>query len=207
MKLDIEEDINRLNHGIRLLKVQYDQYFAGGLPRPPLELRWQLEKIIKRHENTRKLTVTQRFQFNTLVGRFNSFLGLWNKHARAIEEGRPVPGSPRRAAPAADPVASREAGAEAKAAGQAAIIAQQVIEGADAGRPELHDFFERYKDVCRSAGQAVEGMSYSSFAQQIARKTEAVKSRAQCDAVRLRLTQEDGRLRLTAQPIRRKREP
>jgi len=87
MKLDIEEDINRLNHGIRLLKVQYDQYFAGGLPRPPLELRWQLEKIIKRHENTRKLTVTQRFQFNTLVGRFNSFLGT-STPGRSRKEGR-----------------------------------------------------------------------------------------------------------------------
>ena len=46
MNINIQEDIDRLGHGIRLLKVQYDQYFAGGLKRQPLELRWQMEKII-----------------------------------------------------------------------------------------------------------------------------------------------------------------
>jgi hypothetical protein len=44
----IDAELERLQVGLRQLKVQYDMFFAGSLPRPPVELRSELDKIVKR---------------------------------------------------------------------------------------------------------------------------------------------------------------
>ena len=54
---EFDADIARLEKGIRQLKIQYDMFFAGSIPKQPLELRNELEKIIRRnaHIPIRKL--------------------------------------------------------------------------------------------------------------------------------------------------------
>ena len=36
---EIEEDMQKLEHGIRRLRIQYEQFFGGGLKREPVMLR------------------------------------------------------------------------------------------------------------------------------------------------------------------------
>ena len=83
----IEADIHRLEIGIRQLKMQYDMFFAGSLPREPFELRSELESLIRRNSNATIGKYAHRFHFNTLVSRFNTLSELWCKTLRAREEG------------------------------------------------------------------------------------------------------------------------
>ena len=84
---EIEADIRKLETGLRQLKIQYDMFFNGALKVQPLELRHQLERIIKRYRNASMSKYATRFHFNTLVSRFNSLTELWGKTLRSIEEG------------------------------------------------------------------------------------------------------------------------
>ena len=84
---ELDADLARLQSGIRQLKIQYDMFFAGSIPRQPFELRGEIEKIIRRYSSTPIQKYAPRFHFNSLVSRFNSLSELWAKTIRALEEG------------------------------------------------------------------------------------------------------------------------
>jgi hypothetical protein len=92
LSTELENDLARLEAGIKRLKVQYDMFFAGSIPKQPFELRSEIEKIIRHHSRSPIRNYAHRFHFNSLVSRFNSLSELWAKTLRALEEGdRPAP--------------------------------------------------------------------------------------------------------------------
>lgn len=76
---DIDIQISRLEDGIRRLKIEFDIYFHGGAKRPPLESRARLESNLKRIADDRTLSYAQRYHFNAIVSRFNSYRELWRR--------------------------------------------------------------------------------------------------------------------------------
>ena len=198
--MNIEDDIVRLERGIRVLKIQYDQYFAGALARQPLDLRGEMETLIRKYSNAPIRRLAERFHFNTLVSRFNSLAELYENKLRAKEEGRPFPGLPV-------PRSEEEEGEERQVAAQdgngSRVLHQQLLRGPGDGA-SLRDFYDKFLEVRRSQGHPAQ-ISFSSFERQILRKSEAVKNRASCDAVRLRLTLVGDRVQLKAVPVRRRK--
>ena len=75
----LDQQISRLEDDIRRLKIEFDVYFNGGSKRPPLEARARLESNIKRTLDDRNLSYAQRYHFNALVSRFNSYRELWRR--------------------------------------------------------------------------------------------------------------------------------
>jgi len=76
---NIDQQVTRLEEDIRKLKIEFDIYFNGGLKRPPLESRARLEANLKRLADDRNLSYAQRYQFNSVVSRFNSYRELWRR--------------------------------------------------------------------------------------------------------------------------------
>jgi len=63
----IDEEMAQLEKDIRQLKIEYDQYFGGGRKRPPTEIEWRIELIIKRYgERGGDMKFGQRFRYNNL---------------------------------------------------------------------------------------------------------------------------------------------
>ena len=79
---DIDRQILRLEDDIRKLKIDFDIYFNGAAKRPPLEARARLEANLKRIADDRNLTYAQRYHFNSLVSRFNSYRELWRRNLK-----------------------------------------------------------------------------------------------------------------------------
>lgn len=75
----LDQQIGRLEDDIRKLKIDFDIYFNSGAKRPPLEARARLEANLKRLADERNLTYAQRYQFNMIVSRFNSYRELWRR--------------------------------------------------------------------------------------------------------------------------------
>lgn len=75
----LDQQIGRLEDDIRKLKIDFDIYFNGGTKRPPLEARARLDANLKRLADDRNLTFAQRYQFNSVVSRFNSYRELWRR--------------------------------------------------------------------------------------------------------------------------------
>jgi hypothetical protein len=79
---EVDRQILRLEDDIRKLKIDFDIYFNGAAKRPPLEARARLESALKRISDDRNLTYAQRYHFNSLISRFNSYRELWRRNLK-----------------------------------------------------------------------------------------------------------------------------
>src|SRR5512136_2219888 len=91
-----EEDLLELEDGIRKLKVEYDIFFNGNRKKPPDDLRFRVEKLIRRLSES-SMAFQERFRYNTLVARFYVYRDLW----RRSQGEREVAGAARNAASSA----------------------------------------------------------------------------------------------------------
>jgi hypothetical protein len=99
---DVERDLQALATELQRLEAAYNMYFAGRLPRPPLESRSRVDATFKRLERSAIEGVALRFRYSTLQARYAAFTDLWERGVRAREEGRTGPFATRARAIAAD---------------------------------------------------------------------------------------------------------
>src|ERR1035438_2331160 len=85
----IDEDLGQLERDIRQLKIEYDQYFGGGRKRPPTEIEWCIELLVKRYgERGGELKFGQRFRFNNLTQTYAKYKHIFRKKVQLKEHGR-----------------------------------------------------------------------------------------------------------------------
>jgi hypothetical protein len=85
----IDEELSQLEKDIRQLKIEYDQYFGGGRKRPPTEIEWRIEVIIKRYgERGGELKFGQRFKYNNLTQTYAKYKDIFRKKTQQKEEGK-----------------------------------------------------------------------------------------------------------------------
>lgn len=85
----IDEELAQLERDIRQLKIEYDQYFGGGRKRPPAEIEWRIDLIIKRYaERGGELKMAQRFRYNNLTQSYAKYKDVFRKKMQQKEEGR-----------------------------------------------------------------------------------------------------------------------
>jgi hypothetical protein len=88
---DTQKELQTLVVELKKLEVEYNGFFSGREKRPPLQTRARLEALLKRLDRGVLETSTDRFRFQTLQARFQTFADLWDRGLRAREEGRPGP--------------------------------------------------------------------------------------------------------------------
>jgi hypothetical protein len=114
----IDEELGQMERDIRQLKIEYDQYFGGGRKRPPTEIEWRIELLVKRYsERGGELKFGQRFRYNNLTQTYAKYKDIFRKRLQQKEEGR----------------SQRHFGAAAKA-----IEAERAKKLADAPAPAVH---------------------------------------------------------------------
>src|SRR5215469_10133876 len=85
----IDEDLAQLERDIRQLKIEYDMYFGGGRKRPPNEIEWRIDLVIKRYsERGGELKSTQRFRFTNLTQGYAKYKEVFRKRLAQREEGK-----------------------------------------------------------------------------------------------------------------------
>src|SRR6476660_7819749 len=86
---EVQRDLQTLEVELKRLDAEYNMFFSGRAPRPPMETRGRVEAIVKRWGRGHIDTAVDRFRFLTLQSRFAKFVDLWDRGQRAREEGRP----------------------------------------------------------------------------------------------------------------------
>ena len=207
--LSIEEKLAILDIEIRRLKIQYDLYFVGSLPRPPVMQRDQLHRMIRHMEGVRVRNAATRFILNNLVNKFNVLVELWNKQVRRREEGERIhplaaraalreqqsaagPGLPPPSAAAPRP-ARRPVPSAAPEAGAWRVAACQDDES------NLRGLYEDYLVAGRRAGD-IRQAEFSQFAREIARQAATLKQKKDCEAVDFRIYCEGNKVKIKARP-------
>lgn len=185
LSTELEADIARLEIGLKQLKVQYDMFFAGSVPRPPLELRAEIERLIKRYTNAPVRKYSARFHFNALVSRFNTMSELWAKTIRSLEEGeRPAPA-----------VADR-AGRDEQ------LVARCTVQDPLLERDRLKALHARLVEARKQTGEKDGKLSFESFLKGISSQAGKLREKNGCDKVELRIIVKDRKVVVKARPGR-----
>jgi hypothetical protein len=84
----IDEDLNQIERDVRALKIEYEQFFGGGRPRPPTDTQWRVDNMIHRYnERGGELTLGQRFRFNNIQQTYAKYQEMWRKRTTQKETG------------------------------------------------------------------------------------------------------------------------
>ncbi len=182
---DIEADIGRLEAGIRQLKMQYDMFFAGALPREPVELKAELEGLIRRYANAPMMKYAHRFHLNSLASRLNTLSELCTKTLREAEEGN------RAAIQPPEPPSGEK------------VLSRCRIGDAQADQELLKHLHARYLEARRRfQDPASSTVTFEKFKDSVASQVGRLREQSGCDHVELRLVLRERKVLLKARPAR-----
>lgn len=190
----IEDDNAVLERGIRELQVEWEKFFGGVEKKPPVELKAKVEALIRRYAYADIRNNSERFRYQSLTARYNTFCELWNKRLRALEEGRPLGGPSARQSP--PPIVPRAAAAETPRASQASAF--RVERGEDA--TVVKALFDQYLEARKQAGDKG-GMNFENFQKVVKEQTKRILTEKNARAVDFRLEVKEGKVTLKAKPI------
>lgn len=84
----IDEDLSDFEKDIRQLKIEYEQYFGGGRKRPPTEIEWRIETMMKRYSDRGgHMSFAQRYHYGNLAQMYTKYREMFRKRAKQKEEG------------------------------------------------------------------------------------------------------------------------
>ena len=190
----VEHEIDMLEAGMRRLEAEYNMYFAGRLPRPPLETRAQVAAIIRRIDNTHIANYGVRFRFTTLQTRFAKFVNLWDRGLRAKEEGRPGPFVlPREEAERPKPEPKKERPKQPDRVLSTATFSDPVRE-----LDRVQGLYDKLAEARHAAGQ--EAIPFHKFAEMVKTQVGALKAKGS-NEVAFRIAVKDGKVALTARGV------
>jgi hypothetical protein len=191
------EDLDQLEQMFRQLQIEWEKFFGGVERKAPNELRTRVEAIVKRYAYTEIRNNTERFRYQALASRYNTFNELWNKRMRAIEEGRPL-GLHGRAAAVAAPIAGKPAAsAPATPSGGGEFRVRSAEQDASAVR----GLYEKFLQARQQAGEKGT-VKFDNFQKLIGQQASKIMADKGAQAVDFRLETKEGKVSLKAKVVK-----
>ena len=186
---ETDRELKGLEADLRQLEAEYNMYFAGQLPRPPVETRARVIASVRRIDRLHIPNTADRFRFMTLQSRFQTFLDLWERGLRAREEGRPGPFAQRPAT----------AGAAKEKSPQDRILHVAAFHDPTREMDKLHELYERLADARREAGE--DAVPFHKFADLVKEQVKRLKQSGSPE-VAFRVAVKDGKVNFTARGLK-----
>ncbi|HET7617847.1 MAG TPA: hypothetical protein VFK20_05010 [Vicinamibacterales bacterium] len=193
---DIQKDLQTLAAELKRLEAEYNMFFAGRLPRPPWETRGRVEAIIKRWDRGYIQGAADRFRFESLQTRFQTFVDLWDRGLRAREEGRSGPF----AAPPPPPPAQKPA-REKKTDGE--VLHVTSFRDPMKEMDKLHSLYDSLMDARRKSGDDV--VPFHRFASLVKDQVTKLRDHGNPE-VAFRVAMKDGKVNFTVRGLKGEKE-
>jgi hypothetical protein len=208
----IDEELGQLERDIRQLKIEYDQYFGGGRKRPPTEIEWRIETIIKRYaERGGELKYGQRFRYNNLTQTYAKYKDIFRKRTQQKEEGR----SQRHFGAAAKAIEAERAkrhpaspaGEELPASVTVAALPpspaqpaafRMVCSEPDRETEKVDQLYQAFLQAKTRAGEETNKLSPAGFKEFVRKKTKDLREKQNCRDVEYVIETIDGQVKLKA---------
>ncbi len=201
--LTVDEELSALEDTVRRLKVEYDIFFGGGSRKPPLDLDWRVQSLIKKYSDSQKLNFAQRYRYNAIAERYAKFTDLWRQKLRIREEGYRRPEDAALAIQGLRTEQEREAGKVLRqSAGEHDPADNMAVECSDAEREgeKIRLLFDALVAARRRMGEPEFAGTFQGFQLFMVMKTHQVKREFQCSRVEYRIQVRDGHVRLRTVP-------
>jgi hypothetical protein len=195
----IDEDLSALERDIRQLKIEYDMYFGGGRKRPPTEIEWRIELIVKRYgERGGDMKFGQRFRFGNLAQTYAKYKDVFRKRTANREEGKVQ----RHFGAAAKAIeaerAKAQAAAAASASAEAAKVFRVVCTAPEKEGDKVEQLYEAFVSAKQAAGEEMGKMTRAGFNEFVRKKTKDLQTQKNCHEVEYVVETVDGQVKLKA---------
>ena len=192
----IDEEMSQLEKDIRQLKIEYDQYFGGGRKRPPTEIEWRIELIIKRYgERGGDMKFGQRFRYNNLTQTYAKYKDIFRKKLQQKEEGR-VQRHFGAAAKAIEAERARAAAAAQPAAPQPTSF-RMVCSEPERETDKVDLLYQAFQDAVQQTGGSIK-QSRENFTEFVSKKTKELQKQKNCRDVEYVVEVVNGEVKLKA---------
>lgn len=189
-KNETDEDLSRLERDIRQLKIEFEQYFGGGKKRPPNDIEWRIEQVIKRYgDRAAEMNYGQRFRYGNLTQTYSKYREIFHKRMQKREEG----------------TVQRHFGAAARA-----IQAERSRSGTAPPSPvavtcsdleresgKVDELYRAFREALNSSGESVERLSREKFQKFLLQKSDQIRKQ-RGDQIEFLVSIENGKARLKA---------
>jgi hypothetical protein len=205
----IDEDLAQLERDIRQLKIEYDQFFGGGRKRPPTEIEWRIELLVKRHgDRGGDMKSGQRFKFNSLTQSYAKYRDMFRKRTKDKEEGKIARhyGAAARAVEAErahhhpeqhPPEISVAAGASAHSIAENSAF-RMTCSQPEAESDKVGQLYQALVQAKQQAGEDTGKLSRATFDEFVRKKTKALQTQQNCRDVEYVVETIDGQVKLKA---------
>jgi hypothetical protein len=189
----IEEDMGQIERDIRQLKIEYDQYFGGGRKRPPSEIEWRIDQVMKRYaERGGELKFAQRFRFNNLLQTYAKYKDIFRKKLQQKEEGKVQ----RHFGAAAKAIEAERAHKRETEAGVAAF--RITCSEPDREKDKVDQLYHAFLEAKQKAGEHTGKLTQSSFNEFVRKKTKDLRKQKNCSEVEYVVEVVEGQVKLKA---------
>ena len=211
--MGVAEDLSLLDRKLAELKVQYEQYFLGLAKTEPLPLRAEVQNLIRRWNGQHITNTMHKFRYQTLVGRYSSFAGHWNRCVRELEEGtfkrdlfrvtlheQERREREERRKKLLGKIAAREGAGPGEAASPASAPPSSAAGRAPAGTTE--SLYHEVLAARAASGQKDPEPTRDGFEKLVAAQRAEIRKRYDCSDVTFKVKVENGKVKLVARPVR-----
>ncbi len=185
----IDDQLTRLDEDIRKLKVEFEIYFNGGSKKPPYDMKYRTDSLVKRLYDARGMTFGQRFKYNSLVARYNVYKELWRRTVKNLEE------SGREAIRDVSPLLPREAEHEPEPE-----FASSTVRCTDptAEPDKVRQLYSALVSAKRTCGEPTDEVPFDRFEKIIDAQVKQIRSKLNCDASDFTVEVTDGTVKFRA---------
>lgn len=170
----VDRELDDFEKGIMVLKRDYEIFLAGASKQPPTESRNRLQNSSKHLQSLQGISYAQRFRYNSLASRLNTYLDLWNKQIRLKEEGK-----------------------------QAQHSAVKLREQHRQKQEQLYEkIYKDYLNARETTGEQRSNLNYDGFSDLLKKQKEALMHKFQCKDVQFYVSVENGRTKLKARTVK-----
>lgn len=194
-KTEFDTQMQHLEAEVRRLETEYNMFFAGRLKRPPYETQNRVAALIKKHDQSYIRNTGDRFRFESVQNRHQKFLELVERQMTNRELGRPVLGARRSQPPPPPPEEPK------KDQPAAAAEAPPLVSAPPPARPvddRVKQLYEQLSAAKQQAGEAPVAMDRVAALV----KAQVDKFKAQGQDVAFKVAVKDGKVQLTATPLK-----
>jgi hypothetical protein len=197
--VSVESDLDLLEKGIRQVQIEWEKFFGRVEKKPPMDLKARVEALIRKYAYAELRNNTERFRYQGLAARYNTFNELWQKRLRALEEGQPVGlhGAQLHHLPPPPPPPERPSPAAARTAGGSGEFRVK-DPAADAGA--VRALFDQFLQARQATGEGA--VKFESFQKIISQQASRILTEKGAQAVDFRLETKDGKVSLKAKPVK-----
>jgi hypothetical protein len=197
----IDEEMSQLEKDIRQLKIEYDQYFGGGRKRPPTEIEWRIETIIKRYgERSGEMKFGQRFRYNNLTQTYAKYKDVFRKKLQQKEEGK----IQRHFGAAAKAIEAERAAVAAAAHPSTTQVAtpqptsfRMVCSEPERESDKVDQLYQAFQQAMQQTGGSVK-QSRENFTEFVSKKTKELQKQKNCREVEYVVEVVNGEVKLKA---------